>query len=149
MNIKTTLFIVILLVFAVFVSGCVNATDENTSPKGNITKDLEDDPEKVTVYFFWGEGCPHCVEEKPFLEDLEQKYPDLEVKMFETWNNPDNAELFQEVAKAYGTNARGVPTTFIGEEYWVGYNDSIGEEIEGKIKYCLENECINPSDKLN
>ncbi len=22
---------------------------------------------KVIIYLFWGDGCPHCAEEKPFL----------------------------------------------------------------------------------
>ncbi len=104
--------------------------------------------EKTVIYFFWGDGCPHCAVEKPFLEKMEEKYPDLEVKSFETWNNQENAELFQEVAEAYGIHARGVPTTFIGDfEPIVGYADYMAEDIEKKIVDCLENGCISPGVK--
>ncbi|MDZ7798706.1 MAG: conjugal transfer protein TraF [Patescibacteria group bacterium] len=104
--------------------------------------------EKTVIYFFWGEGCPHCAVEKPFLEEMEQKYPELEVKMFETWKNLDNAELFQKVAAAYGIQARGVPTTFIGDfEPIVGYADYMADDIEDKIKDCIENSCVNPGVK--
>ncbi len=107
--------------------------------------------EKVVLYFFWGEGCPHCAHEKPFLEQLEQKYTELEVKSFETWGNQENAKLFSDMAKAYGTSAMGVPTTFIGNfEPIVGYgsDETTGKQIEDKVIYCIENGCIDPGEKL-
>ncbi len=154
---KATLAVVLLLSFVVFVSGCIGAGEngsesEDTSPTGNAIRDLEDNPEKVVVYFFWGDGCPHCEHEKPFLEELEQKYPELEVKSFETWKNPDNVKIFQEVAQAYGIQARGVPTTFIGDfEPIVGYgsDETTGADIENKIKQCIANDCVNPADKIS
>ncbi len=108
-------------------------------------------PEKVTLYFFWGDGCPHCAHEKPFLEELEQKYPELEVKSFETWRNQENAKLFSDMADAYGTRAMGVPTTFIGDfEPIVGYgsDETTGKQIEDKVAYCIQNGCIDPAEKL-
>ncbi|MFW5884991.1 MAG: hypothetical protein ACOCUF_02070 [Patescibacteria group bacterium] len=103
---------------------------------------------KTTVYFFWGEGCPHCAEEKPFLEEMEEKYPELEVKMLETYKDKENSELFQEMAAAYGTQARGVPVTFIGDhEPIIGFSGSMEPEIESKIKTCLEEGCVDPEEK--
>ena len=104
----------------------------------------QSDSSEVTIYFFWGDGCPHCAAEKPFLEELQQKYPDIEIKMFETWKNPDNAKLFNEVAKAYGTTAQGVPTTFIGDKFWVGYADYLGNQMEEKVIVCIQNGCESP-----
>ncbi len=97
---------------------------------------------RVVVYFFWGDGCPHCAAEKPYLEEWQKKYgDDIEVKMFETWKNPENVPLFQEVAQAYGIQARGVPTTFIGEKNWVGFSSSMAPEMEQYIEECIENGC--------
>ncbi len=105
--------------------------------------------ESMTVYFFWGEGCPHCEDEKLFLEEMESKYPQLEVKSFETWKNKENEELFQEMAAAYGIEARGVPTTFIGDyEPIVGYSDSMSDDIEEKIADCIESGCVDPDEKI-
>lgn len=121
--------------------------DENTTESeitGNMIQDLDN---SLFVYFFWGDGCPHCSEEKPFLDELKQRYPSLEIKMFETWYNKENAELFQKTAKLYGTTAQGVPTTFIGDKYWVGFSESMKSEIENFIKYCLKNECQNVFEK--
>jgi thiol-disulfide isomerase/thioredoxin len=103
---------------------------------------------KVTIYLFWGEGCPHCADEKPFLDSLQQRYPELEVKSYETWYNPENAKLFSDMAKAFGTTAMGVPTTFLDDKVWVGYADYMGKEIEDKVKYCIEQSCTNPLQKL-
>ena len=33
----------------------------------------------VNIYFFWGEGCPHCSAEKPFLEELNQKNKEVKI----------------------------------------------------------------------
>ncbi|MEM7816010.1 MAG: hypothetical protein QXN71_02745 [Candidatus Aenigmatarchaeota archaeon] len=103
---------------------------------------------KVKLYFFWGDGCPHCAQEKPFLEELQQKYPEVEVEMFETWHNTENAKLFVRMAEAYGTTAQGVPTTFIGDRYWVGYADYMGSEIESYVRHCIENGCQDPGERL-
>src|SRR5665647_1090322 len=32
------------------------------------------------VYFFWGKGCPHCEEEKKFLDGLQLAQPSLEIR---------------------------------------------------------------------
>jgi len=90
----------------------------------------------VTVYFFWGDGCPHCAAEKPFLERLTQQSPNVEVRAFEVWNSPENRDLFYKVAASLGFEPRAVPTTIIGERYWVGYNDQIGREIEAAVTAC-------------
>ena len=47
----------------------------------------------VHIHVFYGEGCPHCRDEKPFLDYLEETYPSLEVHLYETWSDPKNAEL--------------------------------------------------------
>jgi len=103
---------------------------------------------KVTMYFFWGDGCPHCTHEKPFLERLEQDYPQLEVKSYETWYNRENAELFSDMSEAFGTRAGGVPTTFLDDKVWIGYSESIAGEIEDKVRYCIEHGCTDPAEKI-
>lgn len=140
-----------IIVAMIVIVGC---SSENNDITGDAVSDAGDNsdlnnPDKVTMYFFWGDGCPHCATQKTFLEELEEKYPDLEVKSFETWKNPENAQLFQEVAQAYGFQAKGVPTTFIGEEHWVGFSERMEGEMEQKIKECIDSDCVNPGDKLN
>ncbi|MFP4423945.1 MAG: glutaredoxin family protein [Candidatus Woesearchaeota archaeon] len=136
-----------IMIAIIALAGC--STDNNAT--GDAVSEINEDSsdgEKVTVYFFWGDGCPHCATEKTFLEQMESKYP-IEVKMFETYKNPENAQYFQEFAQAHEFQARGVPATFIGEEHWVGFAERMKEEMEEKIKDCIDNGCPDPGDKVN
>lgn len=101
-------------------------------------------PQKqAVIYFFWGDGCPHCAAAKPFLEQLTQKYPGTEVRAYEIWHSQENRDLFIKMAAAFGFEPQAVPTTFLGEQYWVGYADQIGREIESAVQGCLESGCKN------
>ncbi|MEM5853570.1 MAG: thioredoxin family protein [Candidatus Aenigmatarchaeota archaeon] len=76
---------------------------------------------KICIYFFWGKGCPHCNEEKIFLRELENKYPNLEVYEFEVYYNKTNADFWEEICRKYDIQPIAVPMTFIGEKVFVGF----------------------------
>ena len=94
--------------------------------------------EQVTVKFFWGTGCPYCEMQKPYMEDLADKYPDIEVESYEVYHDRENQLLFQRTAAEYGTTARAVPMTFIGDKYWTGFNERMIPEMEREIERQLE-----------
>jgi len=99
-----------------------------------------DEDEKVILYYFWGEGCPHCALAKAFLEKMQQKYPQLEIKDFEVWHNQENAKLFEKMLKEYGVlPPYGVPTFFIGDRVILGYrsDETTGRELEEQIRQAL------------
>ncbi|MCX7976643.1 MAG: thioredoxin family protein [Bellilinea sp.] len=96
---------------------------------------------KAVIYMFWGDGCPHCAEAKPYLEGLAERYPWVELRFYEVWYNEENRALFEKMASAYGFEARYVPTIFIGAQHWVGYNKSINPEIEKAIADCHQFGC--------
>jgi len=96
---------------------------------------------KVVIYLFWGDGCPHCAAAKPFLNELTQRYANTELRAYEVWYVPENQDLFQKMAAAYGFKPSGVPTILIGNQYWEGYSDQIGKEIEAAVKNCRESGC--------
>lgn len=101
---------------------------------------------KVNVFFFWGNGCPHCAKEKPFLEQLEKKYKTLKVYKYEVWFDESNQALLKKAASALKTDIGGVPFTVIGDKYFTGYqdNNTTGKDIENAIKYCISNDCNDP-----
>lgn len=76
---------------------------------------------KICLYFFWGQGCPHCAEEKPFLEELKKKYPNLEIYDFEVYYHPENVEFWKQVCERYNTRPSGVPMTFVGNKAFIGF----------------------------
>jgi thiol-disulfide isomerase/thioredoxin len=75
----------------------------------------------VCIYFFYGETCPHCAQEKPFLNSLKSKYPQIELHSFEVYFNKENQKLWENTSKAYGAVASGVPMTFIGNKVFIGF----------------------------
>jgi thiol-disulfide isomerase/thioredoxin len=97
----------------------------------------------VIIYLFWGDGCPHCAAEKPFLQSLANANPQVSVKEYEVWYNEENRQKLMQMADFYKFDANGVPVTFIGEKYWVGYNDQLSVEIQNEVNACLANGCID------
>ncbi|NPV77374.1 MAG: glutaredoxin family protein [Anaerolineae bacterium] len=96
---------------------------------------------QVIIYFFWGDGCPHCAAAKPFLEELVNKHPGVELRSFEVWNVPENQQLLFDMADKFGFKPSGVPTIFIGDQYWVGYNDTIAAQIAATVSKCSNETC--------
>ncbi len=124
---------VIFAMFVLFFGASVNLNAE----------EFVSNDDKIVVLFFWGDGCPHCETQKPFLEDWATKYPEIEIRSYETWYDTANAALFNEVADAYGFKATGVPVTFIGDKYWIGFSATTVPLMEEKIEDCIENGCLN------
>lgn len=106
---------------------------------------------KVILHFFWGNGCPHCEEEKKFLIKLNKQYPDLEIKTYEVWENAKNRDLFKQVGELLKTDVAGVPFTVVGTSYTVGFftDDTTGEQIRRHVDYCLKNSCSDVMDLLS
>jgi thiol-disulfide isomerase/thioredoxin len=140
---------IIITSLIIGLSLVLSACSLTTSPS-NLDEADDNKEAKATIYFFWGDGCPHCATQKVFLDKMENKYPDLEIKSFETWKNPENAQIFQDMAQAYNIRAAGVPTTFIGDfEPTVGFTNKMSDSMEEKIVFCLEEGCPNPGDKIS
>lgn len=97
------------------------------------------------LYFFYGDGCPHCAKEEAFFDSyITRKYPDLEIKRFEVWRDRDNADLLSDVAKRLGINTSGVPVTVISDKSFVGYqsDSTTGAKIESAIReYMADDNC--------
>jgi thiol-disulfide isomerase/thioredoxin len=119
-------------------------SDERFSEGADFSSD-----KKTVVYFFWGEGCSHCSNQKAAMSEWLDQYPDMEIKTYETWSNSENGILLESMAAAYGQTVQGVPMTFIGDEFWVGYADSLGAEMIEKIEECEESSCENPGERLD
>ena len=96
--------------------------------------------EKVKLYFFHGDGCPHCAQEEVFLDEIKDKYKDdLEIKEYEVWYNFSNQRLMEKVADALNTEASGVPFTVIGSHFFEGYSDANKSSMEDTIKEAIAN----------
>lgn len=126
--------------------GFINLTpaphDKKTS---EVPRKTEGESSKFVVCFFWGKGCPHCMEEKLFLEEMKKQYPSMEIKHYEVWYNKQNAIFLSKMTEAYHRKASGVPVTFIGENVFIGFSEQTQKEIADSIRKCLSIRCIDPN----
>lgn len=91
------------------------------------TKIMAND-EEIVIDFFYGVTCPHCAAEKVFLDDLQNRYPDVTINAYEVFENKDNLVLLKEKAKELGVEVNGVPFLVIGDQYFIGYSEGYTDQ---------------------
>lgn len=120
----------------------INNTNTNTNYYDIVTinvpdtslEDIKYDTNKVNIYLFWGNGCPHCEEFLNFLEENED-YKDLyNLNTFEVWYNQDNYNLMNKFANSLDEDISSVPFIVIGTKTFVGFGETNKEEILNTIK---------------
>jgi len=129
LKIVAAVFIAILLACVVFFvvqsqwSGETLLVPVDTSVQGN-----------VTVYFFYGEECPHCHNVMPFIQNLSEKYPDVDFQILETWHNETNQALSWSLHQKLGLPNAGVPEVIVvGNNTPLIGDRAIPAELEGVI----------------
>lgn len=98
--------------------------------------------EKKPVYFFYGDGCPHCHDEKIFWNKIKNNYPEIDWLAYETWSNQDNYQLLLKTTKEkIGRELGSVPVTIIGAETIIGFRDedTTGQTIIAALDKYLAN----------
>ncbi len=99
--------------------------------------------EWILIYYFYGLNCPHCANVEPYINEMDEKYYQVEVKSFEVYFDADNKKILNDFVKRYGVKNEGVPILFIGENVLLGEN-SIKDDLEQKILFYIENGAIDP-----
>jgi thiol-disulfide isomerase/thioredoxin len=129
LKIVAGVFIAILVACAVFFlvipqqSVQTPSAAKDTSVEGN-----------VTVYFFYGEECPHCHNVIPFIQNISKKYPDVDFRILETWHNETNEALSLSLHKKLGIQSAGVPEVIVvGNNTPLVGDRAIPEQLEGVI----------------
>lgn len=77
---------------------------------------------------FWGVGCPHCEEARPFVAALIAEDPRLEVEWIEVRRDPEGLARFQAEARRLGLKAPGIPLFVAGDRAVVGFRPGASEE---------------------
>lgn len=92
--------------------------------------------EKINIYLFHSENCPHCKAEIKYLDSLiNGKYKDkINVYKYEVSKNKKNNELLTSVKTLFDETSPYIPFTVIGEEYIIGFS----EVTEGQIEYLID-----------
>ena len=133
---RNVLLIFMALIIITLLSGC--------SGQGSYEYN-DNDNGSLALYAFWGEGCSHCEDAKPFLKELDDTYFELRIRGFEIWYDKNNADLFTQMADHHNIPAggRGTPTFFLGNRYWTGFSDSIAQDIKNTVELCNQNSCVD------
>jgi thiol-disulfide isomerase/thioredoxin len=145
---RKILSIALVIVFLWMVLSPVNVSAKPGVAELQAVPAILQDEEKVVIYFFWGDGCPHCAKAKPVLEGLAAQHPSIELYEFEIYNSVENQELFTAFGKAYGFEPRYIPTILIGDRYWEGYAEESTQAITSEVERGLVEGSIDKGAEL-
>ena len=117
--------------------------------------------DKVNMYLFYGDGCPHCAEEEEFLNTYLEEEKEVELIKYEVWHSKENQELLVKAQTAINNHASGVPYLIIGNKPVVGYIDGVtdvqikdlvektknNKKFVDKVKKAINNEEIPDTEE--
>ncbi len=110
------------------------------TPLVSAQEDIEEtEEEKITVYFFEDRLCPVCRDQKEFMEEIKDDYPQMELKIYPI----SDFDKLQEIAAMHGVEDPAImaPTTFIGDNYF--QFSHFTEDHKQRIIRALEGELVD------
>ena len=133
---KIVVLITVILSISIVVLISNNMKDNKEIKLTDMTENnISYSKEKINIYLFYGEGCPHCEELKNYLNSLDNKEKSyFDIYTFEVWNNSTNQQFMKESAKSLNKEVSGVPFLIIGNKTFEGYNESMNIKIKKAIK---------------
>jgi len=99
---------------------------------------------KLRIHFFQAANCPHCAEARPFLTGLTDRYPQVEVVEYDVWGDHQAFERLLQLAEVRGQALISTPALLVGNRIWFGFSPTIAAELEGEVRRCLVQNCIDP-----
>ena len=95
-----------LLVFILFIPMMISAKSD-----------------KMNIYLFYGEECPHCHALLEFLDPYVKNNDNLTLYKYEVWHNEKNAKLYGEIHDLLKDNSNSIPYLIIGNKIITGFNE--------------------------
>jgi glutaredoxin len=94
-----------------------------------------EDSTKISVTYFYGDGCSYCAKISPYLDSIETKYPNFTLERLEIYNNRENLALMTQMCNALNVplEKRGIPLLIFGDIPMSGSLE-IREGLEPLIK---------------
>lgn len=98
--------------------------------------------QQVEVFFFWSHYCPHCLEAKPFMEGLAQRYSWLKLHSHDLIDNQANVNLYVKLAQQLNVTPNAVPAFIFCGQIQLGFNSATttGKELESKLLACYQSQ---------
>lgn len=123
---------------------------ENSSFKfaKNTEADIKPSKDKLNIYIFWGDGCPHCKHLAEFLGEKQSEIGDkISLYTFEVWKDKNNLAFLKSFGKFLGENPKGVPYIIIGNKTYSGFSET-DEETKQEIIDLIKTEA-SKTDKID
>jgi len=90
--------------------------------------------EKPEINFFYSPACQHCKDAHEFLDG----FSGIEINKFEASKNSDLLKEFYEKYQVPKQEQGFVPIIFTQEKYFLGFNDTVAQELEACIEACVK-----------
>lgn len=87
---------------------------------------------EVNIYFFYGNGCNYCSQEKAYLEALKDRYFNIRIYSYDISSDTNN-DLMRKAKELYSIEQSGIPFTIIGDSTFLGFSQSKKCEMEKQI----------------
>jgi len=138
------IFIAVFAIIAIATAAFIHFSSVSTAETPATTAVAVDTGDGSTVYFFYGEECPHCKNVEPFIDNLTKKYPDVDIERLEVWHNQTNEQVYTAMNAAAGISSPpGVPEVIVGKVVLVGEKD-IPAQLETYVQ-AIEKKNLNPA----
>ncbi|GAB4532259.1 MAG: hypothetical protein Tsb0014_16510 [Pleurocapsa sp.] len=83
--------------------------------------------EVVDIYFFHSKTCPHCLKQKPLMENIANLNSEVTLHAYEV---SEQSKTWRDFLDRHQLKSEAVPRTLIGDKQFIGYS-----EREGKLEY--------------
>ncbi len=126
--IKTLL---VILAISVFLIGAVSGTETIGDDNNNVS----DEESKIEYHYFYMDGCPVCTDQEKFHQTLFEDHPELDVYKHNIYDE-ESMQKLDDLAEEYNVTIEriAVPMTFVGGEFFQGFDSTIQRGIENVVK---------------
>ncbi len=138
-NMKKFVFVVFIFIF--LFNAFDFALPSEAFSEGGLAQENQ-----VEIDFFYSSTCPHCAKEKKFLTELGEEYSEIKVNelLFS-----ENIKLLISLYQEYNVLSKDqgyVPIVFVGDKYFLGFDEKIEKNIENCIWGLIEGNSQEPCE---
>jgi len=118
---RSRIIVVLMLFAALSAASFMIEGEKQSSVNSSVGEYVSSSEKRINVYFFYGDGCPHCEKVKPFIAQMERKHS-LTVYRYEIYRNRSSVALLNQYFDIYAvpTGQRGIPALFVSDSHLVG-----------------------------
>lgn len=130
----------LLLLIALLLGAGVAGADSDPKSDEFWYGAAADGTPTVRLYYFFSPSCPHCQAAAPFIDELQARWPWLEVQKYSVKDDRANARFYYETALSLGTKALSVPGFVYCRQVLIGYDtaETTGAEIATALAACRQ-----------